>query len=354
MDAKLRQAIDKALETKWGKGTVITRVEPLTGDASSRSYVRLYLSGGGPATTVVMMLSGSALPLSSDELAVFKEPLKELPYLNVYRFLQSLGVTVPETYYDGSKEGFLLLEDIGDVPLREAAQGLATTNIEELYKQAIDQLVRLQVEGTRRGDESCIAFQQAFDHRLFMWEFEHFIEWGLEKREGKPLSTAEGKELRTMFDEISTRLDRAPRFLNHRDYHSWNLFVQDDGIRVIDFQDALLAPATYDLETLLNDRDTPTVISPALEQALVNYYHTAWHASGGASIAQEQMWEEYNLCLLQKASKVVGRFYYLELEKKKTGYSRYIPPTLATARRVVARLPQYRRLQEIIASHFPE
>lgn len=354
MEAKLRQAIDTAIATKWGKETAITRVEPLTGDASSRSYVRLYLTGGGPATTVVMMLAGSALPLSSDELAVFKEPLKELPYLNVYRFLQSLGVTVPETYYDGSKDGFLLLEDIGDVPLREAAHGLSAAEIENLYNKAIDQLVRLQVEGTRRGDESCIAFQQAFDHRLFMWEFEHFIEWGLEKREGKPLSAAEGKELRSMFDEISTRLDRAPRFLNHRDYHSWNLFVQNDDIRVIDFQDALLAPATYDLETLLNDRDTPTVVSPALEQTLVNYYHTAWHDSGGSAIAQEQMWEEYNLCLLQKASKVVGRFYYLELEKKKTGYSRYIPPTLATVRRVVARLPQYRRLQEIIASHFPE
>lgn len=354
MEAKLRHVIDAAVTTKWGKGTAVTQVDPLTGDASSRSYVRLHLSGDGPATTVVMMMAGSALPLSSDELAVFKEPLKELPYLNVYRFLQSLGITVPETYYDGSKEGFLLLEDIGDVPLRDAAHGLAAEKIEELYRKAIDQLVRLQVEGTRRGDESCIAFQQAFDHRLFMWEFEHFIEWGLEKREEKPLSAAEGRELRAMFDEISTRLDRVPRFLNHRDYHSWNLFVQNNEIRVIDFQDALLAPATYDLETLLNDRDTPVVITPELEQTLVNYYHTTWHDSGGSAITQEQMWEEYNLCLLQKASKVVGRFYYLELEKKKTGYSRYIPPTLATVRRVVARLPQYQRLQEIIATHFPE
>ena len=354
MDAKLRQSLDTAVTAKWGKETAITQVVPLTGDASSRNYARLHLSGNGPASTVAMILAGSALPLSSDELAVFKEPLKELPYLNVYRFLKSLGVTVPETYYDGSKEGFLLLEDIGDVPLREAAHGLPAASIETLYKQAVDQLVRLQVEGTRRSDQSCIAFQQAFDHRLFMWEFEHFIEWGLEKREGKPLSAAEGKELRGIFDEIATRLDRAPRFLNHRDYHSWNLFVQNDAIRVIDFQDALLAPATYDLETLLNDRDTPTVISPGLEQTLVNYYHTAWHESGGSPITQDQMWEEYNLCLLQKASKVVGRFYYLELEKKKTGYSRYIPPTLATVRRVIARLPQYRRLQEIITSHFPE
>jgi hypothetical protein len=354
MNTKLRQAVDAAVAAVWGKNTAVTQVVPLAGDASSRSYARLHLEGGGPATTMVMILAGSGLSLSSDELAVFAEPLKELPYLNVYRFLQPLGVRVPEVYYDGQKQGFLLLEDIGDIPLREAVQGLSTTEIERLYRLAIDQLVLLQVEGTRQRTDSCIAFQQTFDHRLFVWEFEHFIEWGLEKREGKPLSPAEGQELRTIFDQIATHLDQAPRFLNHRDYHSWNLFVQNGEIRVIDFQDALLAPATYDLETLLNDRDTPTVVPPSLEQALVNYYHIAWHDRGGDIFSHERLWEEYNLCLLQKACKVVGRFYYLEMEKGKKGYSRYIPSTLATIRRVLTRLPQYRRLQDIVAQHFPE
>jgi aminoglycoside/choline kinase family phosphotransferase len=316
--------------------------------------VRLHLNGGGPATVVVMILAGSGLSLSSDELAVFAEPLKELPYLNVYRFLQPLGVRVPEVYYDGQKNGFLLLEDIGDVPLREAAQGLPAAEVERLYRLAIDQLVLLQIEGTRHRTDSCIAFQQRFDHQLFFWEFEHFIEWGLEKREGKLLSSAEGQKLQQIFERIATQLEQAPCFLNHRDYHSWNLFVQNNQIRVIDFQDALLAPATYDLETLLNDRDTPTVITPPLEQALVNYYHTAWHERGGNTVPLDRLWEEYNLCLLQKACKVVGRFYYLELEKGKKGYSRYIPPTLVTIRRVLARLPQYGRLQEVIAEHFPE
>jgi aminoglycoside/choline kinase family phosphotransferase len=354
MKTQLRQAIDTAVTRMWGSGTQVTQSIPLPGDASSRSYARLSLEGNGPSTTVVMMLADSGLSVSSDELAIFAEPLKELPYINVHRFLLSLGVRVPELYYDGSKESFLLLEDIGDVPLREAAQGRSVQEIENLYRQAIDQLVLIQVDGTHRRSDTCIAFQQRFDHRLFMWEFEHFIEWGLEKRERKSLSATEGQELRTMFDQISSTLDRAPVFLNHRDYHSWNLFVQNGVIRVIDFQDALLAPATYDLETLLNDRDTPTLITPALEQALIDYYQVAWRERGGDAMSQEQLWEEYNLCLLQKACKVVGRFYYLELEKGKTGYSRYIPPTLATVRRVVARLPQYRRLQDIIVTHFPE
>ena len=354
MNAQIRQAVDAAVTAVWGKGAQVDCVTPLTGDASSRSYARLSLKDDCPGSTVVMLLAGSGLSVSSDELAVFTEPLKELPYMNVHCFLQPLGVRIPDVYYDGQKEGFLLLEDIGDTPLREAADGRPAEAIEQLYHQAIDQLVLLQVEGTRRRNEACIAFQQRFDQRLFLWEFEHFIEWGLEKREEKPLSAAEGRELRSMFEQISATLDQAPAFLNHRDYHSWNLFVHNEEIRVIDFQDALLAPASYDLETLLNDRDTPTVITSTLEQSLVQYYHHAWSNRDGKAFSLEQLWEEYNLCLLQKACKVVGRFYYLELEKGKTGYSRYIPPTLATVRRVVARLPQYRRLQDIIAAHFPE
>ena len=354
MNARIRQAIDAAVTTVWGNTTRINQVTPLTGDASSRSYARLALTGNCPSSTVVMLLSGSGLSVSSDELAIFTEPLKELPYMNVHRFLQPLGVRIPEVYCDGQKEGFLLLEDIGDTPLRDAADGKTPETIKQLYRQAIDQLVLLQVEGTRRRSNSCIAFQQRFDQRLFMWEFEHFIEWGLEKREGKQLSAPEGRELRALFEQISTTLDQAPAFLNHRDYHSWNLFVHNGEIRVIDFQDALLAPAPYDLETLLNDRDTPTVITPELEQTLVRYYHQAWSGRDGEALSLERLWDEYNLCLLQKACKVMGRFYYLELEKGKTGYSRYIPPTLTTIRRVVARLPQYRRLQDLITAHFPE
>ena len=354
MDAKLRHALDTAVAEKWGQDMQITQVDPLAGDASSRSYARVSLRGDGPASAVVMILAGSGLAISSDELAVFEEPLKELPYLNLHHFLEPLGVSVPELYVDGYEDGFLLLEDIGDLPLRDAVEGLPHAEVEAWYRRAIDQLLLIQIEGTRQRSDECIAFQQRFDKRLFLWEFEHFVEWGLDKRGDKELTSIEKKTLSEMFEEISTRLDQSALFLNHRDYHSWNLFVQQDDIRVIDFQDALLAPAPYDLATLLNDRDTPTVIPPTLEEPLVNYYHDAWNQSGGDPLSSELVWEEYNLCLLQKACKVVGRFYYLELEKGKSGYMRYIPPTLATLRRVLTRLPQYRVLQDILADHFPE
>lgn len=350
MNTAVPDGLGVAVERTWG--AEIAAVEPLAGDASSRSYLRLRLRGRGPQSVVVMVLAESALPLSSEELSVFSEPLTELPYVNLDRFLRPLGMRIPDLYYDGP--GFLLLEDIGDMPLREAAQDCSEADAEALYRRAVDQLLLLQITGTRKRDADCIAFRQRFDRRLFVWEFEHFVEWGLEKRVGRPLSVADGHVLRPLFEDIAGQLDRAPMFLNHRDYHSWNLFVHGGEIRVIDFQDALLCPATYDLATLLNDRDTPAVVTPHLERRLVEYYYDAWHRAGGAARSHDAVWHEYNLCLLQKACKVVGRFCYLELEKGKTGYSRYIAPTLATIRRALDRLPQYRPLQDIVARHFPD
>ena len=363
MNAELRRALEKTVADKWGDDASIAQITDLAGDASSRSYARLSLRGTGPdvpRSAVVMVLAGSGLALSSDELAVFGAPSTELPYLNLHEFLEPLGVRVPEVYVDGVADGFLLLEDVGDSALRDAVNGCSPAEVEAWYRRAIDQLLLIQIGGTRARNDGCIAFKQRFDKRLFLWEFEHFVEWGLNRGEADRLPSDQAEALRTLFDDVSARLAGAPAVLNHRDYHSWNLFVQpeaDNAVRIIDFQDALLAPAAYDLATLLNDRDTPAVVTPDLEAALVRYYHDAWNRQADTPRAYADVWNEYNLCLLQKACKVVGRFYYLELEKGKSGYLRYIPPTLATIRRVLPRVSDtrgFRTLAEVLAAHFPD
>lgn len=363
MKAELRRTLEKAVTDRWGNDARIAQITDLAGDASSRCYARLSLSGTGPdvpRSAVVMVLAGSGLALSSDELAVFDAPPTELPYLNLHEFLEPLGVRVPEVYVDGVADGFLLLEDVGDSALRDAVNGCSPAEVEAWYRRAIDQLLLIQIGGTRARNDACMAFKQRFDKRIFLWEFEHFVEWGLNRGGADRLPPDQAEALRALFDDISTRLADAPAVLNHRDYHSWNLFVQpeaDNAVRVIDFQDALLAPAAYDLATLLNDRDTPAVVTPNLETALVRYYHDAWNRQADTPRAYADVWEEYNLCLLQKACKVVGRFHYLELEKGKSGYLRYIPPTLATIRRVLPRLPDtrgFRALAEVLTAHFPD
>jgi len=350
--ADLAAALSDLVHACFGAATSIDEITPLAGDASTRRYARVGLTGpGAPGSAVVMLLADRGVAMSSEELAVFAQTPQELPYLNVHRFLHRLGVAVPDVYADAADRGLLLLEDIGDTPLWDAVQDRPPAQTRRLYEAAIEQLLLIQVEGTRRADPACIAFQQTFDKRLFLWEFEHFIEFGLERRLGRPLPAAEAAVLRQHFDAIATRLDAQPRCLNHRDFHSWNLFVHAGRVRVIDFQDALLAPAAYDLATLLGDRDTPQVVTPALEATLLAYYQRRWAEVGGGDLGPEPFADVYYLCALQKALKVVGRFHFLDIVKGKPGYLRYLPPTVRQILRILPRFPELAPVADVLRRH---
>ena len=355
MEQQLAALLDDLVRRCFGAATRVRRTVALAGDASTRRYARLWLDGpGAPASIVAMLLADRGIAMSSEELAVFSEPPAELPYLNVHRLLLSLGVAVPQLYADASTRGVLLLEDIGDTALWDAVQGQPDEAVLLLYQRAIDQLLLIQIDGTRRQDTACIAFQQAFDERLFMWEFEHFIEYGIERRLGCPLPPSAAASLRTQFAAIARRLDAQPRYLNHRDFHSWNLFVQDGRIRVIDFQDALLAAAPYDLATLLGDRDTPLLVRPDIERTLLEYYRRRWDERSGNQLDAQEFEDIYFLCALQKALKVVGRFYFLDIEKKKPGYLRYIPSTVRQIERILPRFDEFGEMADILRSYLPQ
>jgi aminoglycoside/choline kinase family phosphotransferase len=291
--------------------------------------------------------------MSSEELAVLDEEPHQLPYVNVHHFLAGIGVDVPELYLDACERGILLLEDIGDTALWDAVQEQPDERVLSLYQAAIEQLLLIQLHGTRKADPTCIAFRQSFDQRLFEWEFEHFIEHGIERRFGRPLPADDATCMREHFAGMARSLGNEPRYLNHRDYHSWNLFVQGDRIRVIDFQDALLAPLPYDLATLLGDRDTPLVVRPEIEARLLDYYRQRWQERGGAALDGERFAQAYALCALQKALKVVGRFYFLANVKKKPGYLRYIPSTVRQIERLLPRFPEHAELADALRRYLP-
>ncbi len=356
MSEQLEELVAAELRTQFGDQTVVTSFATLAGDASSRLYYRAHLTGTRvPPSVVIMKIPmGSVLPLSSEELAVFKEPLKELPFLNVHRFLSQIGVRVPELYGQSLNQGFLFLEDLGDLALWDRVQGLPSSEVLAWYQKAIDELLRLQIRGTQERDESCIAFQQRFDFRLYMWEFDHFLEYGLEKRPGTAIRQTAKQELRNVFVEIAQHLDSLPPCLNHRDYHSWNLMIHDNAVAVIDFQDALLAPPQYDLASLLNDRITDSVIHADLEAKLINYYVDRRADMKNQTINRDEFMEAYLLSTIQRDLKVVGRFYYLDLVKGKTGYKKFIPPTAQRLKRNFARLPQTEKLIPILAEHYEQ
>ena len=354
MIESIAQRIAAKICAAFDSGTALSSLSPLAGDASSRRYYRACLSGlDQPRTIIVMELpEGSALPLSSEELAIFKDRPKELPFLNVHRFLEQIGAKVPMIYAQWESDGLLFLEDLGDTSLWDRVQGLAEAEVLNWYRKAIDELLNLQTRGTQERDDRCIAFQQRFDVQLYMWEFDHFIEWGLTRRPGATVAAPAVDRLRKTFAEVAAILDREPACLSHRDYHSWNLLIHDETVRVIDFQDALLAPPQYDLASLLNDRITDSVVHPQMESQLMRYYFERKNALENRTMDFAQFAEIYRLSAIQRDLKVVGRFFYLDLVKGKPGYMKFVPPTVRRLQRNLAQTARTRSLLPLLSEHF--
>ena len=350
-----KETVAEKVAEVFGAEARLVALEALAGDASSRRYFRAPIDAPeGPMSAIVMSWSDAGLPISSEELAVFDKPPEELPFLNVHRFLEAAGVRVPAIYGHWVEQGLMLLEDLGVVCLWDRVREAPVAEVIRWYQKAIDQLLLLQIGGTRARNDQCMAFRQAFDERLYLWEFAHFIEYGLESGEKGSLPATERRLLDEAFGGIAKHLSGQPRVLNHRDYHSWNLMVHDDAVVVLDFQDALLAPAQYDLASLLNDRETEQVVTPAVEDQLLDHYLNRLDEWGEARPVVDEFRDTYLLSALQRDFKVVGRFRYLELVKGKPGYKRYISPTLRRIGRNLRRAPGLEHLCPVLAAHFEE
>jgi len=334
--------IAEAVAARW-PGARVGAIAAIKGDASGRRFWRVAIEhprGAAPASAVAVDLGPEDLPLYARALGLVREPLAEPPLLNVHRFLTSIGASVPEFYRESREERMILMEDLGGLPLFEAAIGADSEAAAALYRAAIDELLLIHCEGTRCIDARCIAFGIAYDARLFRWELEQFVEFGLPATAPGASTARLGGEL----DELAARLGAMPRVFSHRDYHGHNLFVQEQRIRVIDFQDALMAPAAQDLAVLLTTRDTSRIIAPVLEERLLNYYLAGRARRGRPEPAADGFFESYRLCVLQHALKVIGRFVYLE-RNGMSGYARFLPFAVAQARRALDSLDGFPTLR---------
>jgi aminoglycoside/choline kinase family phosphotransferase len=285
----------------------------------------------------VIDLGPDDLPAYVRALKLVSAPPAEPPFLNVQRFLKSIGAAVPEIYAADPKHRMLLVEDVGELSLFQATLN-GVVRPAALYRIAVDELLLIHVEGTRYLGPGCIAATIEYDERLFRWEMEDFLTTGA-------ATVAPGTEMKLLapeLDDLAARLGALPRVLSHRDYHGHNLFVQNDRdhlrIRVIDFQDALLAPAAQDLAVLFTTRDTGRVIDPAAEGRLLDYYIAGLARRGVPCPDAGEFVTSYHLCVLQHALKVVGRFNALERQGK-SGYAAFIPHAAAQARRMLTALP---------------
>lgn len=322
------------------------------GDASNRRYHRVRLEDplvGRPSSVVVMELPREA---TRSEEGPPGEAVRELPFLNIQRYLEAGKLPVPAVHRYLASQGLVYLEDLGDVTLEQVVlQGDRATRL-RYYRAAIDLLCQLQRYAVAHPDPSCVAFGRAFDESLLRWELDHFREYELEIDARAQLGDEEKATLSIELDRIARALAAEPRIFVHRDFQSRNIMVQQPGdqpkLRLIDFQDALLGTRAYDLVALL--RDSYVALEPELVSELIAFYlEKALEPANRPGFRRL-----FDLQTVQRKLKDAGRFVYIQRVKGNPSFVRHIPASLGYVREALERLPELDALREILARYLPE
>lgn len=274
-------------------------LKPLAGDASFRRYFRISYN---ELSQVVM------------DAPPEKEDLE--PFIRIANTFKNAGVPTPEILAFDIQQGFLLLSDFGDQLLLGKLQA---ETVDGCYQQAMTTLLKIQ--NCSLTDEKLPAFDQAF----MLKEMNLCPEWFFQAYLSLELTLAEQQIVHHSLEWIATVVAQQPLTYIHRDYHSRNLMILADGeLGVIDFQDAMRGPITYDLVSLLKD----CYISWPREQILkwVSQFHSQSAVASIYTLAD--FIRAFDLCGLQRHIKVLGVFSRLYLRDNKAGYLQDLPLTL--------------------------
>ncbi len=356
----LRETLKKVLNQRLHIPAKKIHMEQLAGDASNRSYCRLSWKEDHPfRSLIVMVLDDPEAFKASEEAESGTSPsIGEIPFINIQKHLFACKLPVPEIIDANPEEGWLLLEDLGDVTLAGEIEGKLQDRslLLDFYQKAIDVLITLQINASIAPNPPSIAHHRQFDHALFLWEFDHFIEYGIEKRNGMALPRKRKEEIRFCFSEISSLLVQIPVVYTHRDYHSRNLMVQSGPsgkrIRLIDFQDALMGPPQYDLASLL--RDSYIDLPEEIVDALIVYYIEESEHRAKKKIERENFRELFDLVSIQRNLKAAGRFVYFDRVKHKPQYLPHVPPTLEKVKRNLLKHAKLHSLHRLLMPHVEE
>ena len=327
-------------------------ITPLAGDASNRRYYRLALKGGAPSVILMQLASPETFKQSEEAVSGANTTITELPFINVLHHLAKADVPVPILYHYDATAGLLYLEDLGDVTLADACMNAPLQTIRTFYRQAIDMLVRIHTKATSAGNADCLAFHRRFDVPLLMWEFDHFLEYGVTARQGKPMPSSDEKAIREEFQKIADLLAEQPRVLTHRDYHSRNLMVAGPRLGVIDFQDALMGPAMYDLASLL--RDAYIALDEKLVDELIVYYIDSMAAQDHRFADRFAFRRLFDLMSIQRNLKAAGRFVYIDRVKHNPKFLADIPRVLGYVKRNLSRYRELSTVRDHLAPYVPE
>ncbi len=273
-------------------------IRPASADASFRRYFRVNDTNTG-RTYIVM------------DAPPDKEDCE--PFVHITRLLRGVHVNAPEIITMDLAQGFLLLDDLGDCPYLDQ---LDATTCDELYDDALTALVNMQ----RIEDHL-----PPYDRQRLSDEMGLFEPWYLNTHLGISLDAQQQAVLGSVFDLLIDSALEQPQVFVHRDYHSRNLMVvEGDNPGVIDYQDAVIGPVTYDLVSLFKDCyiEWPR---PKIEAWLDSYLD---RTAVDMAVDREQFIRWFDLMGVQRHLKVLGIFARLNYRDGKPQYLNDLPLTL--------------------------
>jgi hypothetical protein len=304
-------------------------------DASFRRYFRIDSALADTPSWIVM-----DAPPPQEDIA---------PFVAVQALLAQAGLRAPMIKAQDPEQGFLLLGDFGDQTLLEALRtDPAGEHLQQRYRSAITALVRMQ----SCGPKASASGLPAYDQTLLMRELALYPEWYVARHRGVKLSAPQLAQLQKGFETLVQAILTQPRVTVHRDWHARNLMVLPGTteLGILDFQDAVDGPLTYDLVSLLRDAYISWDDERVLDWA-VRYWEQARAAGIAVPPDFGTFWRDFEWMGLQRHLKVLGIFARLRWRDGKERYLADLPRVLryvtAVAHRYDALLPLARIIDRV-------
>ncbi|MRV75434.1 phosphotransferase [Duganella sp. FT92W] len=302
---------------------------PASADASFRRYFRVDVlpqhQQQHGATLIVM-----DAPPERENTAAF---------LKVDQLLQEAGVTVPVIVAQDLAQGFVLMSDLG---VSTYLQVLDHDNAATLYAEALGALIKIQ-KASQPG------VLPEFDRAFMLREMNLFPEWYIEKHLGAKLTDAQSAELQKVFDAILANCLAQQQVYMHRDYHSRNLMWMDDKKNpgILDFQDAVYGPITYDVASLLRDAYIQWDEELVLDWA-IRYWQQAKAEGLPVHKDIDSFYKDMEYMGLQRHIKILGLFCRLNYRDGKSNYLGDLPTVMEYVRKTANRYKDLRPLVKLL------
>ncbi len=314
-DSERLAAIHTWLKTITTPSLRLDTMRPASSDASFRRYFRI--DGGDGKSYIVM-----DAPQPAEDVR---------PFIQIAELFAQINLTVPKVLAQDSQQGLLLLTDLGtQMYFDELKDSEANDTTHKLYMDAIDSLVLMQ-------SHSQAEVLPEYDRAFLLRELMIFPEWYINKHLGVTLDAEQNASLLKVFDALLANIVAQPQVYVHRDYHSRNLMVMEQGNPgILDFQGALYGPITYDLVSLLRDAYLQWDEEKVLDWA-IRYWEKARRAGLPVTPDFDQFYRDFEFMGLQRHIKILGIFARLAHRDGKLAYLKDIPLVMAYVRKTSQR-----------------